>query len=163
MVDINDNRNRGSGLIVDRRELLTGAAALGLGLGMPGAMAAETAKKGGTLEARYGRRQRFRQPRPPYLRGFYSRSPTAGSSGTASLKSTRKAIPSGELAESWEAKPGATSLDFQPIRKGITFGSGKTMDADDVIYSLPQLASRRHEVRREGSDVLSQRHQEAER
>ena len=29
MVDINDNRNRGSGLIVDRRELLTGAAALG--------------------------------------------------------------------------------------------------------------------------------------
>jgi peptide/nickel transport system substrate-binding protein len=41
----------------------------------------------------------------------------------------------GELFESWEVKPGATDWLFN-IRKGITFTSGKTLDADDVIYSL---------------------------
>ena len=41
----------------------------------------------------------------------------------------------GELAESWEAKPGAKEWIFN-IRKGVTFSSGKTLDADDVIYSL---------------------------
>lgn len=40
-----------------------------------------------------------------------------------------------ELAESWESKPGAAEWIFN-IRKGITFGSGKTLDADDVIYSI---------------------------
>lgn len=40
----------------------------------------------------------------------------------------------GELFESWEVKPGATDWIFN-VRKGITFTSGKTLDADDVIYS----------------------------
>jgi peptide/nickel transport system substrate-binding protein len=40
-----------------------------------------------------------------------------------------------ELAESWESKPGATEWIFN-IRKGINFTSGKTLDADDVIYSI---------------------------
>lgn len=40
-----------------------------------------------------------------------------------------------ELAESWESQPGAKEWIFN-IRKGITFGSGKTLDADDVIYSI---------------------------
>jgi peptide/nickel transport system substrate-binding protein len=41
----------------------------------------------------------------------------------------------GELFEKWDVKPGATDWTFT-IRKGITFTSGKTLDADDVIYSL---------------------------
>lgn len=41
----------------------------------------------------------------------------------------------GELFESWEVKPGAADWIFN-IRKGITFTSGKTLDADDVIYSI---------------------------
>jgi peptide/nickel transport system substrate-binding protein len=40
-----------------------------------------------------------------------------------------------ELAESWEAKPGAIEWIFN-IRKGVTFSNGKTLDADDVIYSV---------------------------
>ena len=40
-----------------------------------------------------------------------------------------------ELAESWEARPGAADWTFS-IRRGITFTSGKTLDADDVIYSI---------------------------
>ena len=44
-----------------------------------------------------------------------------------------KPIP--ELAESWEAKPGATEWVLN-LRKGVTFSNGKTFDADDAIYSL---------------------------
>ena len=50
-----------------------------------------------------------------------------------------------ELAESWEAKPGAKTWVFN-LRKGVEFHNGKTMDADDVIFSInrhkdPKLAS----------------------
>lgn len=44
-----------------------------------------------------------------------------------------KATP--ELAESWEARPGAVTWIFN-IRKGVSFHNGKELDADDVIYSL---------------------------
>ena len=40
-----------------------------------------------------------------------------------------------ELAETWEAKPGAREWVFN-LRKGVTFSNGKTFDADDAIYSL---------------------------
>ncbi len=40
-----------------------------------------------------------------------------------------------ELAESWEAKPGAAEWVFN-LRKGIKFSNGKVFDADDAIYSL---------------------------
>src|ERR1700691_3550557 len=49
MAHNNDNRTRGSDLIIDRRELMAGAAALGFGLSATGAFAADTPKKGGTL------------------------------------------------------------------------------------------------------------------
>jgi len=40
-----------------------------------------------------------------------------------------------ELAESWEAKPGAAEWVFN-LRKGVPFSNGKEFDADDAIYSL---------------------------
>jgi peptide/nickel transport system substrate-binding protein len=43
--------------------------------------------------------------------------------------------PGGELLESWEAKPGAAEWVFN-VRKNITFSNGKTLDADDIIYSI---------------------------
>ena len=43
--------------------------------------------------------------------------------------------PVAELAESWEAKPGAAEWVFN-LRKGVQFTNGKTFDADDAIYSL---------------------------
>ena len=43
--------------------------------------------------------------------------------------------PTGELFESWEAKPGAAVWVFN-VRKGIKFSNGKTLDADDIIYSI---------------------------
>jgi peptide/nickel transport system substrate-binding protein len=40
-----------------------------------------------------------------------------------------------ELAESWEASPDAKVWTFK-LRKGIEFHNGKTMTAEDVIYSI---------------------------
>lgn len=40
-----------------------------------------------------------------------------------------------ELAESWESSSDAKRWIFR-LRKGVEFHNGKTMDADDVIYSL---------------------------
>ncbi len=40
-----------------------------------------------------------------------------------------------ELAESWEAEPGAAKWVFK-LRKGIEFHNGKTMTAEDVVYSF---------------------------
>src|SRR5262249_46565636 len=39
------------------------------------------------------------------------------------------------LATSWEAKPGAAQWVIK-LRQGVTFHNGKTMTADDVVYSL---------------------------
>ena len=49
------------------------------------------------------------------------------------LNEKREAVP--ELAESWEAEPGAKVWHFN-LRKGAEFHNGKELDADDVIYSL---------------------------
>ncbi len=40
-----------------------------------------------------------------------------------------------ELAESWESMPGAIKWVFK-LRKGVEFHSGKTMDAEDVVFSI---------------------------
>lgn len=126
--------------MMPRRDLLQGAAALGAGaaaaplLGSRPAAAADAPKKGGHL--RLG---------------------LAGGSSTDSLDITtwtdtvtlvigfaiynglvengpdNKPVP--ELAESWEAKPGASEWVLN-LRKGVKFSNGREFDADDAIYSL---------------------------
>jgi len=44
-----------------------------------------------------------------------------------------KPIP--ELAESWDSSPDASKWVFK-LRKGVEFHSGKTMDAEDVVFSI---------------------------
>lgn len=39
-----------------------------------------------------------------------------------------------ELAESWESTPDAKKWIFK-LRKGVEFHNGKTLDADDVVFS----------------------------
>jgi peptide/nickel transport system substrate-binding protein len=46
-----------------------------------------------------------------------------------------KGTPTGEIFESWEAKPGAAEWVFN-IRQGVKFSDGKALDADDIIYSI---------------------------
>ena len=132
----NNEMTTESGIILDRRQILGGASAVGLAamLGAGTAQAAETPKKGGTLRLGMegGSASDSLDPRTyadtipiAYSLMFWNTLVEVGTDG--------KATP--ELAESWETKPGATDWIIN-VRKNIKFGSGKTLDADDVIYSI---------------------------
>ena len=142
----------GSRLLLDRRELLAGAAALGLAAGPFGSMAraAETPKKGGTLRMGMegGSASDSLDPRTyadsiPISYGYQI------FNGLVELDEQGNA--KGELLESWETKPGATEWVFN-VRKGIEFHSGKKLDADDIIYSLNL---HRGETKSAAKDLLS--------
>ena len=118
-----------SGLQLGRRQLIAGAAAFGLaGLGAGPAMAQGQPKKGGTLRLGMegGSASDSLDPRTyadsipiSYSLMFWNQLVEIDAKGNATP----------ELAESWESKPGAAEWVFN-IRKGITFGSGKALDAD---------------------------------
>ena len=55
------------------------------------------------------------------------------------LTSDRQVVP--ELAESWEADPGARRWVFR-LRRGVEFHNGKTLDAEDVAYSIQRHLAR---------------------
>lgn len=52
-----------------------------------------------------------------------------------SVEYNAEGMPQGELLESWEVKSGAMESVFD-VRKNIKFSDGKTLDADDIIYSI---------------------------
>ncbi len=125
-----------SGIILDRRQLITGASALGLSatFGALPAMAQGAPKKGGVLRLGMegGSASDSLDPRT-----YADSIPIAYSLmiWNCLVEVDSKGNATGELAENWTSKPGATEWTFN-LRKGITFGSGKTLDADDVIYSI---------------------------
>ena len=129
-------KDESSGILLARRQLVAGAAALGLGAAfLPlGASAAETPKKGGTLRIGMegGSPSDSLDPRliadsVPLVMGLMLWN------GLVEIADNGDVV--GEVLEKWEVKPGATEWVFT-VRKGLTFTSGKTVDADDVIYSL---------------------------
>ena len=130
--------NDESRIVLDRRQLITGAGAAALGLsttfGALPAMAQGAVKKGGTLRVGMegGSPSDSLDPRTyaDSIPIFYS---LMFWNQLVEIDAKGNAVP--ELAESWESKPGAAEWIFN-IRKGITFGSGKVLDADDVIYSI---------------------------
>lgn len=123
-------------LSLDRRSLLSGVSLLGLGLAASSlpAFGAEVPKKGGTLRLGMegGSPSDSLDPRT-----YADSIPIAMSLMLWNylVEIADDGSATGELFESWDVKPGATDWTFN-IRKGITFTSGKTLDADDVIYSL---------------------------
>jgi len=124
---------------VSRREFMTRAAAVGVTSAMASALftqsaRAQTPKKGGTLIIGVDGGSSSDSLDP----GTYSSSymQVVGhqfGNCLVEIDSKGQAIP--ELAESWEAKPGATEWVFK-LRKGVTFHNGKEMTAKDVVYSL---------------------------
>ena len=125
-----------AGIILDRRQLILGASAVGLSaaFGTGSALAQGAPKKGGTL--RMG--MEGGSPSDSLDPLTYADSiPITMSlmlwNNLVEVADNGDAV--GELFESWEVKPGAMDWVFN-VRKGITFTSGKTLDADDVIYSL---------------------------
>jgi peptide/nickel transport system substrate-binding protein len=119
-----------------RRDFMAGAVATGLSaaIGSAPARAQETPKKGGTLRLGMSGGSTSDTLDP---RSFSDVIPITYSSmfwnGLVEIDNQERAVP--ELFESWEAKPGAAVWIFN-VRRGITFTSGKTLDADDVIYSI---------------------------
>ena len=126
----------GSEILLDRRQLISGATALSLSaaFGSMPAAAQGVPKKGGTLRLGLegGSASDSLDPRT-----YADTIPRVCSlmfwNQLVEIDANGNATP--ELAESWEAKPGAAEWIFN-IRKGIAFTSGKTLDADDVIFSL---------------------------
>jgi peptide/nickel transport system substrate-binding protein len=121
---------------IARRQLIHGASALGLGAAVLGArdLRAQEPKRGGVLKLGMsgGSSTDSLDPRTftdwvPALTGYalYNLLVEIADDGTATP----------ELAESWEARPGATEWIFT-IRKDVTFHNGKSLDANDVLYSL---------------------------
>ena len=125
-----------SGIILDRRQMILGASAVGLSaaFGSLPAMAQGAPKKGGTL--RLG--MEGGSPSDSLNPLTYADSiPIAMSLmlWNCLVEVADNGDATGELFEKWDVKPGAADWTFH-IRKGITFTSGKTLDADDVIYSI---------------------------
>lgn len=130
-----DTSSPDSGLIVDRRQLMAGAAALGLSTAFASpTFAQETPQKGGTLRLGMegGSASDSLDPTTyadsiaiAYSLMFWNTLVEIDDSGNATP----------ELFESWEAKPGAVEWIFN-IRKDMVFSNGKTLDADDVIHSI---------------------------
>ena len=123
---------------LSRRTLIKGSAAMGLALGLggsllPGMARAAEPKKGGTLKA--GILGATSNTNDPALRqdefGVMAAYTTFNHLVEINADKTLKP----ELAESYEAKPGATEWIFN-LRKGVEFHNGKTMTAADVIYSI---------------------------
>jgi peptide/nickel transport system substrate-binding protein len=128
-------RRPDGGLSLNRRDALIGAAALGLAGVAPRLAAAQGGpKKGGTLRLGMsgGASSDSLDPRTftdwvPVNIGY------AIMNGLVEVDEKNQAVP--ELLASWEAKPGAATWVFE-VRKGVTFHNGKTLDADDIIYSI---------------------------
>lgn len=152
MTKKNTTNDAPPGLIVDRRELLAGAAALGLslGFGASASMAQEKPKKGGTLRLGMegGSASDSLDPRT-YADSIPINYSCQIWNGLVEID--EHGNPTGDLLESWEAKPGAVEWIFN-VRKGITFTSGKTLDADDIIYSINL---HRGETKSGAKDLLS--------
>jgi peptide/nickel transport system substrate-binding protein len=124
----------------DRREFLTGTALLGALAGIaPGLLGAipalaATPRAGGTLRQGMSGGATTDSLDPQTFTDWV---PTNVAyqimNGLVEIDDQNNATP--ELLESWEAKPGAVEWVFK-VRQGVTFHNGKTLDADDIVYSI---------------------------
>ena len=123
---------------ISRREFLQRSALIGATVALPGAMMAGAAraemKRGGVLRLGMGGGHTTDSIDP----GLHEDS--VAITIERSMRSYLMEVsPSGELigevATSWESKPGAAEWTFE-LRQGIEFHNGKTLTAEDVIYSV---------------------------
>ena len=124
---------------MNRRRFMARSAALGVGTALAGSLlsaagGAATPKAGGTLRQGLGGASTSDSFDPATWSndvalnlGFQVMN------ALVEIDSDLQATP--ELAESWEAKPGAKEWMFN-IRKGVHFHNGKELDAEDVVYSI---------------------------
>jgi peptide/nickel transport system substrate-binding protein len=123
---------------IERRDFLTGAAALGLaGVSIPALIsgAARAApKRGGLLRVGLAEGGTTDSLDPQTYTDIYMLSVGFGTHNTLSEISPAGELV-GDVAQSWEASADAATWRFK-LRKGIEFSNGKTMTAEDVVASL---------------------------
>ena len=125
---------------ITRREFLAKASALGIAAAMSPAILgskanAATPKKGGRLRIGMQGGSTSDTMDPAKFNDIYQQMTSMGflRNPLVEIDNQGNAVP--DLAESFEAKPDAKSWVFN-LRKGAEFHNGKTVDADDVIFSI---------------------------
>jgi peptide/nickel transport system substrate-binding protein len=123
---------------LSRRDFIQLAAAAGIAIPMASTMFSKTQaaepKKGGTLRIGMegGSASDSLDPRT-YADSIMIGASLAIMNGL--IEFDQDGNPTGELLESWDVQPGAQDWVFN-VRQGIKFSNGKTLDADDIIYSI---------------------------
>jgi len=124
---------------IDRREFLARLSALGLTAAMSPALLTKQAeaaspRRGGRLRIGISDGQTVDSLDPATFTSLMMAN--VGHQILSNLvELDHKSNPIPELAESWEPSPDAKKWVFK-LRKGIEFHNGKTMDAQDVIFSI---------------------------
>ena len=123
-----------------RREFLARASALGLAAAVSPALLgskanAATPKKGGRLRIGMQGGSTSDTMDPAKFNDIYQQMTSMGflRNPLVEIDNQGNAVP--DLAESFEAEPDASSWVFN-LRKGSEFHNGKSVDADDVIFSI---------------------------
>jgi peptide/nickel transport system substrate-binding protein len=121
-----------------RREFVGRASALGLTLASAGVLAdrarAGEPQKGGTLQLGLGGGSASDSLDPrSYTDAVAAVAGFSAFNPLTEIDAEGRVQP--ELAESWEPEPDARTWLIR-LRQGVTFTNGKTLDAQDVVYSL---------------------------
>jgi peptide/nickel transport system substrate-binding protein len=122
---------------INRRQFLGGATALAAAAAVPSLVsrpAWAAPKKGGTLRMGKGHGQTTDTLDPGAWDNGYVISMAFAFHGRMTEVAADSSLQP-ELAESWESTPDASIWTFK-LRQGVTFHSGKTLDAEDVIASI---------------------------
>ncbi len=121
-------------LLIDRRQILAGTAALGLSSMLPRFARAETPKQGGNFRIGVAdfSTQDLLDPTRLETR-FQTYLQYEIRNALVEVNAEGELVP--ELAESWEGSKDGKTWSFK-LRKGITFHNGKTLTPEDVVYSF---------------------------
>ena len=125
---------------ISRRDFLTRAAALGLTAAVPLGILSEEAraaapKQGGTLRIGITGGGTGDVLDPAKTLDSFMINVNMGQLRNCLTEIAGDGSLVGELAESWEASPDAKEWTFK-IRQGVEFHNGKTLDANDVAWSI---------------------------
>ena len=147
---------------MDRREFIRQSMAVGLSLAAAQALAvksarADTPKRGGTLILGINNAGTSDSLDPAFYTSSYTQIVGPQLYNTlAELDVKNQVQPS--LATGWETKPGA-KIWVVKLRDGVTFHNGKTLTAEDVIYSINHHRGKDFEIGREGPAGADCRHE----
>jgi peptide/nickel transport system substrate-binding protein len=111
-----------------------GAAIAAFGTLPSTSLAQSAPKRGGRARIAFSDQSAQDTLNPAKASNLYDRGRTLALANTL-VTYNKQQQPVPELAESWEASPDGMMWNFK-LRSDVVFHNGKTMDSDDVVYSL---------------------------